>query len=124
VPLVAVGGGAPLVPADIAGISEVLRPEDADVANAIGAAIASVSGEVDRIFHLGPGGRDAAIAEASDEATERAVRAGAAADGVAIVEIDEVPLAYLTSPAIRIRVKAAGPLAWDTGTRSTSGGGA
>jgi N-methylhydantoinase A/oxoprolinase/acetone carboxylase beta subunit len=125
VPLVAVGGGAPLVPADIAGVSEVLRPEDADVANAIGAAIASVSGEVDRIFHLGPGGRDAAIAEASDEATERAVMAGADRGGVAIVEIDEVPLAYLTSPAIRIRVKAAGPLAWDvTTSRGTSGGGA
>ena len=123
VPLVAVGGGAPLVPGDIPGISEVLRPDDADVANAIGAAIASVSGEIDRIFHLGPGGRDAAIAEASEEATERAVAAGAARDGVGVVEIEEVPLAYLTNPAIRIRVKAAGPLAWDAPPTGTAGGG-
>jgi hypothetical protein len=28
------------------------------------------------------------------------------------VAIEEVPLAYLTDPAVRIRVKAAGPLAW------------
>jgi N-methylhydantoinase A/oxoprolinase/acetone carboxylase beta subunit len=117
VPLVVVGGGAPLVAAEVPGISDVLRPDDADVANAIGAAIAAVSGEVDRIFH---GGRDAAIAEASAEAIDRAVTAGADRDGVEIVEIDEVPLAYLTNPAVRIRVKAAGPLAWDAG-RTPSG---
>jgi hypothetical protein len=100
------------VPDDLAGTSEVLRPDHADVANAIGAAIASVSGEVDRIFHLGPGGREAAVAEASQDAVDRAVAAGAASDAVEVVEIEEVPLAYLTDPAVRIRVKAAGPLAW------------
>ena len=112
VTLVAVGGGAPLVPEDLAGTSEVLRPDHSDVANAIGAAIASVSGEVDRVFHPGAGGREAAIAEASSEAIERAVSAGAARDSVEVVEIEEVPLAYLTYPAVRIRVKAGGPLAW------------
>lgn len=109
-PLIAVGGGSILVPEALPGISEIQRPDHHDVANAIGAAIASVSGEVDRIFHLGPGGRHAAIEEALGEAKERAVRAGADADHVEIVEIEEVPLAYLTSPAVRIRAKAAGPL--------------
>ena len=109
-PLIAVGGGSILVPESLPGVSEIHRPEHHDVANAIGAAIASVSGEVDRIFHLGAGGRRAAIEEASSEARERAVRAGADPDHVQIVEIDEVPLAYLTNPAVRIRVKAAGPL--------------
>lgn len=109
VALVAVGGGAPLVPDDLPGSSEVLRPDNSDVANAIGAAIASVSGQVDRVFH---GGREAAVAEASREAIERAVAAGAARDGTEVVEIEEVPLAYLTDPAVRIRVKAGGPLAW------------
>jgi N-methylhydantoinase A/oxoprolinase/acetone carboxylase beta subunit len=112
VTLVAVGGGAPLVPDHVAGTSEVLRPDHSDVANAIGAAIASVSGEVDRVFHPGVAGREAAIAEASQEAIERAVSAGAARESVEVVEIEEVPLAYLTDPAVRIRVKAGGPLAW------------
>jgi N-methylhydantoinase A/oxoprolinase/acetone carboxylase beta subunit len=111
-PLIAVGGGCILVPDELAGVSEIHRPDHFDVANAIGAAIASVSGEVDRIFHVGSGGRQAAIEEASSEARERAVRAGADADHVEIVEIEEVPLAYLTNPAVRIRVKAAGPLRW------------
>jgi N-methylhydantoinase A/oxoprolinase/acetone carboxylase beta subunit len=108
--LIAVGGGSILVPDDIPGVSEVIRPDHFDVANAIGAAIASVSGNVDRIFHIGVGGRQAALDEAQDEAREHAVAAGADPGTVQIVEVEEIPLAYLTSPAIRIRVKAAGAL--------------
>lgn len=109
-PLIAVGGGSILVPDSIPGVSEVIRPDHFDVANAIGAAIASVSGSVDRIFHLGPGGRQAVLDEACDEAREHAVAAGGDPATVQIIEIEEIPLAYLTSPAIRIRVKAAGAL--------------
>ena len=109
-PLIAVGGGSILVPDKIPGVSEVVQPEYFDAANAIGAAIASVSGQVDRIFHPGPGGRQAMLDEARDEARERAVAAGADPDTVRIVELEEIPLAYLTSPAVRVRVKAAGAL--------------
>ena len=109
-PLIAVGGGSILIPDRIPGVSEVIRPEHFDTANAVGAAIASVSGQVDRIFHVGPGGRQAALDEACDEARDRAVAAGADPATVRIVEREEIPLAYLTSPAIRIRAKAAGAL--------------
>jgi len=108
--LIAVGGGSILIPDRLPGVSEVIRPEHFDTANAVGAAIASVSGQVDRIFHVGPGGRQAALDEACDEARERAVAAGADPATVRIVEREEIPLAYLTSPAIRIRAKAAGAL--------------
>jgi N-methylhydantoinase A/oxoprolinase/acetone carboxylase beta subunit len=108
--LIAVGGGSILVPDDLPGISEVVRPEHFDAANAVGAAIASVSGQVDRIFHPGPGGRRGVLDEACDEARERAVAAGADPGTVEIVEMEEIPLAYLSSPAVRVRVKAAGAL--------------
>jgi N-methylhydantoinase A/oxoprolinase/acetone carboxylase beta subunit len=108
--LVAVGGGSILVPDRIPGVSEVIRPEHFDTANAVGAAIAAVSGQVDRIFHLGPAGRQGAIDEACQEATEHAVAAGADPGTVEIIEVEEIPLAYLTSPSVRIRVKAAGSL--------------
>jgi len=108
--LIAVGGGSILIPDELAGVSEVVRPEHFDAANAIGAAIASVSGQVDRIFHFGPGGRKAALDEARDEARDHAVAAGADPGTVQIVELEEIPLAYLTSPAVRIRAKAAGAL--------------
>jgi N-methylhydantoinase A/oxoprolinase/acetone carboxylase beta subunit len=109
-PLIVVGGGSVIVSDRTAGVSEVVRPDHHDVANAIGAAIAAVSGQVDRIFHLGAGGRKAALAEAETSARDQAVAAGADPAGVEVVEIEESPLAYLTNPALRIRVKAAGPL--------------
>jgi N-methylhydantoinase A/oxoprolinase/acetone carboxylase beta subunit len=108
--LVAVGGGSILVPDRIPGVSEVIRPDHFDAANAVGTAIASVSGQIDRIFHLGPEGRQAALDEARNEASEHAVAAGADPATVVIVELEEIPLAYLTSPSVRIRAKAAGSL--------------
>src|SRR6201994_1292588 len=109
-PLIAVGGGSILVPDRIAGVSEIIKPEHFDAANAVGAAIASVSGQVDRIFHYGEDGRQAILEEAQDEARERAVAAGADPGAVQIIEVEEIPLAYLTTPAARVRVKAAGTL--------------
>ena len=109
VPLVVVGGGSVLVPDGLPGVSAVLRPDHHDVANAIGAAIAQVGGRWDEVVSLA-GGRQAAIAAACDQARARAVEAGADPGRVEIVEIDEVPLAYLTEPVARIAVKAVGPL--------------
>jgi hypothetical protein len=51
------------------------------------------------------------LEEAREEARERAVALGADRDTVRIVELEEIPLAYLTTPAVRVRVKAAGALA-------------
>ena len=109
-PLIVVGGGSVLVPEELPGASEVHRPDHFDVANAIGAAIAMVSGQVDRIFDLGPGGRHAMLDEARGLAREHAIRAGANPRSVEIVELEELPLAYLNNPAVRVRAKAAGPL--------------
>jgi len=109
-PVILVGGGAILVTRELAAASEVIRPDHAAVANAIGAAIAQIGGEIDRVFSLEGLSRDDALSEAKREATEKAVAAGAAADTVQIVDVEEVPLAYLPSSATRIRVKAVGDL--------------
>jgi N-methylhydantoinase A/oxoprolinase/acetone carboxylase beta subunit len=109
-PLVAVGGGAFLLPDHIPGASRVIRPEHAEVANAVGAAIALASGRVDTILPAGDS-RSKAIEGAKEEARARAVAAGADPSGVEIVDLLEVPLSYLSEPAVRVHVKAAGPLA-------------
>lgn len=109
-PLIAVGGGSVLLPESIPGVSEIHRPLHFDVANAIGATIAAVSGHVDRIAQLGAGGREAALAQATEEARQQAILAGADPSAVEVVEIEEIPLSYLTTPALRLRVKAVGPL--------------
>ena len=112
-PVILVGGGSILMSRDLPSASEIIKPDYASVANAIGAAIAQVGGEVDRVFSLEGLGRDNALAQAKEEAAAKAVGAGASAKSVQIVDIEEVPLAYLPSSATRIRVKAVGDLEMD-----------
>ena len=47
VPVILVGGGHVLISRPLRGVSQVHRPKHAEVANAVGAAIALVSGRVD-----------------------------------------------------------------------------
>ncbi len=117
VPVILVGGGGILVQDSFSGASEVLRPEHAEVANAIGAAMAQVGGQVEKVYVLEGNGegmsRQDALGSAKNEALARAVEAGADPGSLEIVELDEVPLTYLPSNAILIRAKAAGDLAVD-----------
>lgn len=110
VPVIVVGGGSILVTGEIEGASEIIKPDHFPVANAIGAAIAQVGGECDRIFSLAELSRDEALDQAKGEASDRAVNAGADADSIEIVDVEEVPLAYLPGNATRIMVKAIGDL--------------
>ena len=116
VPLILVGGGAVLVSRPIKGTSEVIVPENAGVANAIGAAIAQVGGEVDRVFSYEELGRDGALAEARAEAIAQAEKAGAVSGTVEIMDIEEVPLQYVPGGAVRLRVRAVGDLALSSDT--------
>lgn len=113
VPVILVGGGIILIGDKLNGVSELHRPEHASVANAIGAAIAQVGGEVDRIFSLDAQPREKVLELAKDEAKQRVLDGGALADSIEIVDIEEVPLAYLPGNATRVRVKAVGTLAVD-----------
>ncbi|MSP82399.1 MAG: hydantoinase/oxoprolinase family protein [Alphaproteobacteria bacterium] len=106
VPLVAVGGGAFLVPDDLAGASRVVRVEHSDCANAVGAAIAQVAGEADQIFRDQT--RGAAIATATRIAEDRAAAAGADPGTLKTIEVEDLPLAYLPGNALRVRVRVVG----------------
>jgi N-methylhydantoinase A/oxoprolinase/acetone carboxylase beta subunit len=108
-PLVAVGDADVLVPDDLPGVSEVIRPPDRGVARAIGAATAPVSGRAECICSNHPDEREAALHEVQASACAQAVYAGADAAAVTVVQVEEQPLTYLSDPAIRIRVKAEGP---------------
>lgn len=110
-PLVLVGGGAILVSRPLKGVSQVLRPEHAEVANAVGAAIAMVSGRVDKLYDVPRLGRDEALRMAKSDATSAAVRAGADEDRVEIVEIVELPMMHMRDGATQIKVRAVGPIA-------------
>jgi N-methylhydantoinase A/oxoprolinase/acetone carboxylase beta subunit len=108
-PLIAVGGGAFLVPERLAGISEVIRVPHGDCANAVGAAIAQISGETDQVYRDLP--RVEAISLAEAQARERAVAAGADRASLETVDVEDMPLAYLPGNALRVRVRVAGEMA-------------
>ena len=108
VPVLLVGGGSALLSDSLAGASTVHRPARYDVANAVGAAIALVSGEAEIVAEVADH-RDEAIERCVEQARERAIAAGADASAINIVSVDETPLAYMDRPMSQIRAKVAGP---------------
>jgi hypothetical protein len=90
-------------------VSEVVTVPHQAVANAVGAAMAQVSGEVDQIFQDLP--RDEAIARARRLADGKAVEAGADPATLTVVEVEDLPLAYLPGNALRTRVRVVGDIA-------------
>jgi N-methylhydantoinase A/oxoprolinase/acetone carboxylase beta subunit len=110
IPVVAVGGGSILLPDEIPLFGRVHRPDNYAVANAIGASIAQVGGEIDKVFAVEPGRREATLDAVRQEAVDKAIAAGAKPATVSIVDFDEVPIPYLPGNATRIRAKAVGDL--------------
>ncbi len=117
-PLIAVGGGVFLVPDRLAGISQVRHVPHGDCANAVGAAIAQVSGETDQVYR--GLSREAAIAAAEAQARERATAAGAERGTLQTVDVEDIPLAYLPGNALRVRVRVAGEMASSTNQNGSS----
>jgi hypothetical protein len=111
VPAVLVGGGSILVPGQLRGVSTLLRPRYADAANAVGAAIALVSGRVDRIYDFHVLGREVALARAKEEAIAAAIAAGARAQSVEVIEVIELPMTHMPTGAVQVKVRAVGDLA-------------
>jgi N-methylhydantoinase A/oxoprolinase/acetone carboxylase beta subunit len=111
VELIAVGGGAFLVPERLAGIARVIRAPHSGCANAVGAAIAQISGETDQIYRDMT--RVEAIAAAEQQAIARACDAGADPATIATVEVEDMPLAYLPGDALRVRVRVIGEMGGD-----------
>jgi len=74
----------------------------------VGAAIAQVSGETDQIFQNLS--REDAIAQARRLAEERAVAAGADGQTLRVVEVEDLPLAYLPGNSLRTRVRVVGDI--------------
>jgi len=108
-PVIVVGGGSILL-RDRLNDMPITIPPHFGCANAVGAAMAQVSGEVDRVVRLDDTPRDEAIAQARAAAEQKAVEAGAKADTLTVIDIEDVPLAYISGNATRIRVRVVGDL--------------
>jgi N-methylhydantoinase A/oxoprolinase/acetone carboxylase beta subunit len=101
----------PTTPDVTGGITAAVRA----LVDSYGLAVADVQavmigGEVDKVVALEGRAREDALEEAKAEAAEKAVAAGAVRDSVHVVDVEDVPIAYLPGNATRIRVKAVGEL--------------
>ncbi len=110
VTVVLVGGGGVLLPDALEGAIEVIRPPHSQVANAVGAALAQVGAEIERVADLDPAKRQERLTELRRETVERAHQAGASAPTIEVVEIEETPLAYMPGHQVRVRMRAVGDL--------------
>ena len=110
-PVILVGGGAPLIPGDALAGCPIVRPNNADVANAIGASIAQVSGEAEGMRVAGVDSREIVIENLTAIASEKALAAGADSLTINIVNVEEVDIPYMATETSRIRVSVVGDLA-------------
>jgi N-methylhydantoinase A/oxoprolinase/acetone carboxylase beta subunit len=109
-PIILVGGGSILISRNLSTASEVICPEHAEVANAVGAAIAPAGGEVESIVSYSKISRDEAIAAAIKEAEAKAIAAGADPSNLRVLDIEENPMSYMADNAVKLRVKVIGDL--------------
>ncbi|RVQ66367.1 hydantoinase/oxoprolinase family protein [Croceicoccus ponticola] len=109
--VIAVGGGEFLVGENIPGVARVLRPANAAVANAVGAAIAQIGGHVEQVVDYDVESRDEALARLSGIAIGQVVSNGGDVASARIVDIDEVFLSYLPGRSAQVRIRAVGDLA-------------
>lgn len=110
-PVILVGGGSLLVSGDLPSASEVVRPKHAEVANAIGASIAQISGESERMVSYLTTSREAALALVTEAASQNAVNAGANKASIKVVEVEETAIPYMDGASTKVRIKVMGDVA-------------
>lgn len=116
-PVILVGGGSILVdPGRLTEAAACIAPDFYQVANAVGASVPQVSGEIDRVVSLAVG-RDAVLEECRREAVDLALRAGASLETVEIHDEEVTTLNLLGADMARVRIRAIGAVPLDDVTR-------
>ncbi|KAI8670565.1 hypothetical protein NCS57_00528100 [Fusarium keratoplasticum] len=109
VPVILVGGGSILCSNKLQGVSDIIRPPFAQVANAVGAAMARVSGVSDAIVHISDDkSEEEAVRRVREQAISQARQNGA--DNPEVVEETILPVPYVSTRSLHINVRAVGRL--------------
>lgn len=111
VPVILVGGGACLIEGELDCAAKIIRCKNSDVANAVGAAIAQIGAEAESMLCYNSQTRQAAIDKVSEQASLRAIEAGACKNTIRIVEIEETDVPYMNDDMMKIRVKVIADIA-------------
>ncbi|MCH4816175.1 MAG: hydantoinase/oxoprolinase family protein [Saccharolobus sp.] len=108
VTVIVVGGGSIMVPEKLKGAMEVIRPQNAQYANAIGATLTKVGATMERTFSYDQITRENAIKSLIDEAKSLAIKAGALHTTIEVREIEEMQIPYLPGNSVKVKVKVVG----------------
>lgn len=110
VSVILVGGGVPIINPEYFKEDSVKLPENSEVANAVGASIAQTSGAVEVLVAMKGKDKDKVLQEILDEAKQTAVKSGANAETVEVVDVVKSPLSYHPEEAYIIKAKVIGDL--------------
>lgn len=110
VEVVLVGGGSIIAPETLKGVKHITKSDFGGVANAIGATIASIGGEYEKVYQYAHVKRSDALSDVEKQAGQQAIMAGAKADTIKVVEVTEVPLAYAPGETTRVKAKVIGEI--------------
>lgn len=108
VSVILVGGGSIVAPENLNGVAKVYTDQYGGVANAIGATIAKIGGEYEKVYQYVEIERAIAIKDAEKQAELQAIEAGAVSETINTVSIEEVPLSYAPGDTTRVKVKVVG----------------
>ena len=109
IPAVFIGGGAMVIPFEnIAGAAEVIKPPHFEVGGAVGTTIAEIGAYAEGVVDLEVEDRDAAIQEVITRAKESLARAGGLPHTAEVIDIEEIPFAYMPGKREKIRVRIKG----------------
>lgn len=105
------GGGALVVPREgLEGISEVILPPHFEVCGAIGTTIAEIGAYAEGVADLEIEDRNEAINKVIEKAKDEAQKAGAIRHSVEILDIEEIPFAYMPGKREKVRVRVKGKI--------------
>ncbi len=102
--VIACGGGAFLLPKTINGASEVLFPENREVANAFGASIAQISEETEIVINTAEKNEKEEMKTLILKCKEKLLKNGANKKTIDVIIKESTPLAYLPG-AVKLKVK-------------------
>jgi len=104
--IVLVGGGVANIPPHVLDKRFVV-PRNFAIANAYGAAISEMAGQVDQIVELGSD-KDGMLLTLENQAREQAIQRGANVETLRVVEKQVLPLHYMPEPRHRVMITVAG----------------
>lgn len=109
IPAIFIGGGAMVVPSrGINGTSEVIKPEHFEVGGAVGTTIAEIGAYAEGVVDLEVENREAAIDNVIEKAKDNLQSAGGIRNSAEVIDIEEIPFAYMPGKREKIRVRVKG----------------